>query len=249
MEKYGFVYIWFDRKHKRYYVGMHWGTEDDGYVCSSTWMMQAYKHRPQDFKRRILKKVYTNRKDLYEAEVKWLSLIDDDELKTKYYNLSKNVSDSWLNEENIKTRLEKISIKTKEAMQRPEVREKYLEGLAKRDNRSSDLTVREKRSKGMKGKNAGKITVKFATGEGKAFHVTKDDPRLSTGEVIHVTLGLKRGPYSEERKEHLRKTSHFNEINSIKKKCNYCEFIGVSAHLARYHNDKCKSKLQFISLG
>ena len=35
MEKYGFVYIWFDRKHKRYYIGCHWGHEDDGYVCSS----------------------------------------------------------------------------------------------------------------------------------------------------------------------------------------------------------------------
>ena len=23
-EKYGFVYIWHDRKHKRYYIGSHW---------------------------------------------------------------------------------------------------------------------------------------------------------------------------------------------------------------------------------
>lgn len=34
--KYGFVYLWFDRKHKRYYVGCHWGTTEDGYVCSSS---------------------------------------------------------------------------------------------------------------------------------------------------------------------------------------------------------------------
>ena len=38
MEKYGFVYIWYDRKHKRYYIGCRWGTENDGYICSSSWM-------------------------------------------------------------------------------------------------------------------------------------------------------------------------------------------------------------------
>ena len=69
MEKYGFIYIWRDRKHKRYYIGSHWGTEDDGYICSSPWMSQAYKHRPNDFKRRILQRVCSNRKDLLELEL------------------------------------------------------------------------------------------------------------------------------------------------------------------------------------
>lgn len=75
MEKYGFVYIWFDRKHKRYYIGCHWGTENDGYICSSSNMKSAYNRRPQDFKRRIISRVYTNRKDLLEEEYKWLSQI------------------------------------------------------------------------------------------------------------------------------------------------------------------------------
>ena len=57
MEKYGFVYIWRDRKHKRYYVGSHWGTETDQYICSSSWMKNAYKRRPQDFKRRVVARV------------------------------------------------------------------------------------------------------------------------------------------------------------------------------------------------
>lgn len=249
MEKYGFVYIWFDRKHKRYYIGAHWGTETDGYICSSPWMIKAYKRRPFDFKRRILERIYTNRKQTFIAEEKYLDLIKQEEFGKKYYNL-RNIKGHWsTDDKNIKTISEKISIKTKEAMQRPEVREKYLEGLAKRNNRSSDLEVREKRSKGMKGKNIGKITVKFATGEGKAFHITKDDPRLLTGEVIHVTQGLKRGPHSEERKEHLRKTSHFHIINSIKEKCMHCDFMGNAASLGRHHNDKCKNKPQFMCLG
>ena len=77
MEKYGFIYIWRDKKYNRYYIGMHWGLEEDGYICSSTWMTQAYKIRSHDFKRRIIERVYTNRKDLYEREKYWLSFIND----------------------------------------------------------------------------------------------------------------------------------------------------------------------------
>lgn len=145
MEKYGFVYIWRDKKHNRYYIGMHWGTEDDGYICSSTWMMQAFNLRPQDFKRKIIERVYTNRKDLYEREKYWLSFIKDEEIKVKYYNLSKNVNDTWLNEDSKKSRREKISIKTKEAMNKPEVREKYLKGLETRKPTNAPETVEKRR--------------------------------------------------------------------------------------------------------
>lgn len=86
--KEGFIYLWYDRKHKRYYIGCHWGTLDDGYVCSSRWMRQAHKRRPEDFKRRILQRGL-EKKGLKEQEVKWLSLIKTEELGTRYYNLSK----------------------------------------------------------------------------------------------------------------------------------------------------------------
>ena len=87
MQKYGFIYIWRDRKHKRYYIGSHWGNESDRYICSSTWMRNSYKRRPQDFKRRILAKIYTNRKDLLKEEYKWLLKIKKIDLGKKYYNL------------------------------------------------------------------------------------------------------------------------------------------------------------------
>lgn len=74
-ETYGFVYIWRDRKHRRFYIGCHWGKEDDGYVCSSSWMKKAYKYRPGDFKRRILSRVYTNRADLLKEEFRWFLMI------------------------------------------------------------------------------------------------------------------------------------------------------------------------------
>lgn len=97
--KYGFVYIWYDRKHKRYYVGAHWGTEDDGYICSSPWMKQAFLKRPCDFKRRILTRIYTTRKDMFNEEARWQALIKDDELKVRYYNIRRHGDMHWSTDE------------------------------------------------------------------------------------------------------------------------------------------------------
>lgn len=84
--KTGFVYIWYDRKRKMYYIGCHWGTEQDGYICSSVRMKNAYKKRPLDFKRRIIQR-NISRNELYQEEFKWLSKIKPEELKIKYYNI------------------------------------------------------------------------------------------------------------------------------------------------------------------
>ena len=87
-EKYGFVYIWRDRKHKRYYIGCHWGTVDDGYICSSNWMRDAYKRRPEDFKRRILKTNIFSKKETFESEQYYFNMIKPEELRLRYYNLN-----------------------------------------------------------------------------------------------------------------------------------------------------------------
>lgn len=95
MEKYGFVYIWYDRKQKRYYVGCHWGNVDDGYVCSSSWMKKAHKLRPTDFKRRILARDLPNKSTLLDEEYRWLQMIKPGELKIKYYNLQNKRFNHW----------------------------------------------------------------------------------------------------------------------------------------------------------
>lgn len=94
-EKCGFVYLWLDKKHKRYYVGCHWGHVKDGYVCSSDWMTKAYKRRPQDFKRRILATITTNRAELLEEEYRWLQMIKPEEIKVRYYNLNTHHHGHW----------------------------------------------------------------------------------------------------------------------------------------------------------
>jgi hypothetical protein len=110
--KYGFVYIWYDRKHKRYYIGAHWGTEDDGYICSSPWMKQAYTKRPGDFKRRILVRIHTNRQDMFNEEARWQALIKDHELKgVRYYNIKRHGDRHWSTDIN-KTLSVKEKLKT-----------------------------------------------------------------------------------------------------------------------------------------
>jgi hypothetical protein len=106
----GFVYIWRDRKHNRYYIGSHWGSEDDGYICSSPWMRQAYSHRPDDFKRRILSRVNTNRSDLLKEEQRWFDMVKPEEIKIRYYNLHLKTYGPWYaNEQSRLSVGEKIS--------------------------------------------------------------------------------------------------------------------------------------------
>ena len=108
MEKYGFVYIWYDRKHKRFYIGSHWGTEEDGYICSSSWMTRAYNRRPEDFKRRILGRT-NERKQLNEAEHRWLQMINEEELGTRYYNLKNHRFGHWSLDDNSVCVIEKMA--------------------------------------------------------------------------------------------------------------------------------------------
>ena len=127
-EKYGFVYIWHDKKHNRYYIGCRWGSEDDGYVCSSPWMKQGFKHRPNDFKRRILKRVYTNRQELLEEEYKWLSMIRKDELGKKYYNLHNHHFNHWTTDDEKRLTIsEKLSCAQKKNFEDPEYRARFME--------------------------------------------------------------------------------------------------------------------------
>lgn len=158
-EKYGFVYIWYDRKHKRFYIGSHWGTENDGYICSSTWMKQGYKHRPNDFKRKILFRTDKSKQQLLIEENRWLSMIREHEIGKKYYNLRIHEFGHWSADKDLSLNVsERISLRTKEAMQRPDVRKKYLKGLKKRNNKPTQEALK-KRSESMKRTMAKKFPV------------------------------------------------------------------------------------------
>lgn len=150
MEKYGFVYIWFDSKRKMYYIGCHWGTKDDGYICSSTRMRNVYRRRPQDFKRRILTLVYTNKNDLYEEEHRWFSLIKDKELGKKYYNLRKHKWGHWSSDVSSKLT---VSEKIKEHHKSEEFRKLASENKLGNKNPMKRVDVIKKRLKTWKSNN------------------------------------------------------------------------------------------------
>jgi hypothetical protein len=150
-------------------------------------------------------------------------MIKSEELGKRYYNLHNHHFSHWSADvKKAKTLSEKISIKTKEAMNRPEVREKYLAGLAKRDNGASRPEVRAKMSVSNKGKNTGKDNSK----------------------ALAMAAAANRGKkHSEERKNQIRETTKFKELNNMKIKCLHCDFVGNRGNVARYHNEKCKQKI------
>lgn len=103
--RYGFIYIWRDSKHNRFYIGQHWGTIDDGYICSSKWMRDAYRRRPQDFKRRILTTNIQTREETLCKESEWLGLIKEEELGKRYFNFINRRFNHWSVDEKLRKRV------------------------------------------------------------------------------------------------------------------------------------------------
>lgn len=221
--KTGFVYIWYDRKHKRYYIGSHWGAENDGYVCSSRWMRNAYKRRPHDFKRRIVSTVDSNRGDLLAEEYRWLQMISKDHLGSKYYNLTNHLNGHWATDNGktltVKQKLSATAIKNHAD---PEWRAKYEAGLKERNNKSSELEVREKRRQSMLGKNVG---------------------RPKTNKFYEAMTKRQGTSISDQHKQSIKDAGTFKKLNSTIVSCSHCGAVGNPGNIARYHNDRCKQKV------
>ncbi len=220
MEKYGFVYLWYDKKHKRYYIGCRWGREDDGYICSSTWMKQGYKHRPQDFKRRVLSRIYTNKNDLLEEEYHWLSKIKEEELGKKYYNLHNHHFGHWSTDENKKltigqkisaspNRAANISKANKGRIIGEETKQKLSVSISKTMTKEHRALLSEKCS-GWKHTAEARLKISEA-GKGRIYseEARKKIGAAQKGKIVSqetreklrlAVLGKKRGPYKKRNK-------------------------------------------------
>lgn len=94
--KNGFIYLWFDRQRKMFYIGSHLGSKDDPYLSSSRWLNAEIKYRPSDFKRKILK--FLPKDKLQKEEYRLIKLIKEHEFGKKYYNIKsgqKRGSEPW----------------------------------------------------------------------------------------------------------------------------------------------------------
>jgi len=49
-----FVYVWTNTKNNMYYIGKHKGSEDDGYISSGKYFLDAYNADPTTFERTIV---------------------------------------------------------------------------------------------------------------------------------------------------------------------------------------------------
>ncbi len=218
MEKYGFIYIWYDRKRKMYYIGCHWGTEHDGYICSSNRMREAYRSRPDDFKRRIIQR-YISREKLLDEEHKWLSLIPDKELGKQYYNHTKHHFGHWsdradsdkirkkageknkgrkhnLSEEERKERGKRISESKKRKRN-----ERILLGLPIRQPEKVKRMSRGPQSEEIKLQKSSTMKQKFQSGEWKSWSAGKTlGPRSEeTKQKISLSLSGKKRTEKQKR--------------------------------------------------
>lgn len=221
MEKYGFVYIWYDRKHNRYYVGSHWGTEDDGYICSSTWMRNARSRRPGDFKRRIIQKV-TDRWILLDEEQKWLNQIKDEEIKVRYYNLSKTTKNPWYKyPDQVKTVSEKISHQVKEhvASLTPEERRERFGYWRGKPSPKRGVPISEEQKEKVRQANLGKkYSAETNAKKGKntwnkgRSGIYSEETREKIGAAQR---GKKRGPPSLETRLKISETKRLRRLERI----------------------------------
>ena len=92
---YGFVYLWFDTKRKRFIIGSHHGSTQDGYTTSTggKHVKNIFNARPETMKRRIIS--YTLVDDIKltkQSEQRFLDLRPNIYDNKNYYNLNNSAS-------------------------------------------------------------------------------------------------------------------------------------------------------------
>jgi hypothetical protein len=224
MAKYGFVYVWYDKLRKMYYIGSHWGTETDGYICSSNRMRNVYKRRPQDFKRRIVC-LCSTKQLLLEEENRYLAMASNKN-KEKYYNMNFNVFGHWSSKDNSKSIGQKISEshkkhenwghwskgkpvseETKEKLRQANLGKKHSEETKEkcRSLRHSEET-KKKISEAGKGRTHTEETKKALSDfhKGKQYHILSDEAKKIIGQKTTERLtGISR---SDETKKKISQT-------------------------------------------
>lgn len=254
MKKYGFIYIWYDRKRKMWYIGKHWGHINDGYVCSSKWMRDAYRYRRHDFKRRIIEKV-ENRNQLAEVEYKWLQMIPDEELGVRYYNLRKHMWGCDEHSQSMRDRLSVSKFGDKNPMKRPEVRTKQSESLKRKYREgykvwNHGLPEDDPRIIVMRKKQAATLKAKYDSGKIQPWNKGKKmDLSPEARHKMAWALGKKLGPRSEEVKK--KSGAAISATMKRKKVEGRAQVpwnkgkrgVQVSAMMGKHHTEGTKKKL------
>lgn len=90
-----FVYCWTNHRTNKLYIGSHKGSTDDGYVCSSKYMMEEYRKNPDVFTRTII--ATGEEADIRKLESKILASANaaaDDDFYNKHNGFGEFLSES-----------------------------------------------------------------------------------------------------------------------------------------------------------
>lgn len=245
-EKYGFVYIWRDRKHKRYYIGCRWGTIDDGYICSSRWMRNSFRRRPEDFKRRIVA-IVSDRKILLDEEYKWLQLIENAQLGKKYYNLQNHHFNHWSNNDDARLTVgQKISAspnrkanisKAHKAINfhhTDETKEKIRQ--IRLGSKQSPETIAKKIASTTGKKRSQDFCIQKSYYASNRSQETKDKIANNSRRLVKEgKIGMFGKQHSDETKLKMAEKARQRMI-----KCDHCEVVGPKSVMNKWHFDNCK---------
>lgn len=121
-----FVYCWTDKKTNMLYVGSHKGSTDDGYICSSKYMLAEYNKRLEDFSRQIVAEgKFEDIRSLESAILKSANA----KLNEQFYNMHENDGKFYLKFHTEKAKA-KIS-KGNTGKTRPDLSERNKKGMSK----------------------------------------------------------------------------------------------------------------------
>ncbi len=102
-----FIYIWYDFYKDKFYLGSHYGSEEDGYLFGGIDIKTEYKKRPNDFTRDIISYHLVN--EYYEIrEIEKSYLIKYDVENNEYFYNRTNESYGGYHKKSVERRLNDI---------------------------------------------------------------------------------------------------------------------------------------------
>lgn len=244
----GFVYVWRDRLRGMYYVGSHWGREDDGYQCSSPWLKRTMSRRPEDFRRRVVARVSTSRQDLLDEETRWLQMIREDEIKPntmtpRYYNLNRRAWHWVADPQKAKTiggRISAAKMGIKPEWVDPEQRAARISATKQADRAKVEADVDLTRAK--------ELILSGASFEsacqtlGVKSHLLRDMLRRDG----FVTRSARRVHLEKQRTERPRKPDKVSQLwadpSFRERTCPHCGKVGAGGVMSRWHFDNCRQR-------
>lgn len=194
-----FVYRWTDTLTGKLYIGVHKGTEYDGYVCSSKPFLKEYNQRPQDFIREIIA-WFDEYREARELEIVMLTEVDAQN-DPMYYNQSNGNSKSFYSHgpmsEETKNKISKNRKGISTGKRTPEQKQ-HLSFIRKGVKKTDEH--RQKIGNSNKGKTRGKGIPKSIEHRSKISDANKrrvwtEETRQKLAAARKAQTGTKRGKY------------------------------------------------------